>query len=292
MTNAYNQQYLDLVEEILTKGIEAPCRTGNNVLVRLNKSLTWDLNEGFPILTFRQIPFKGAKGEVSCFLEGITDKRTYAERGCLYWKDWCNPKKVPYSDKEGMKLENDLGNIYGFNWLHFGAEYDNYDTDYTDKGVNQVKQVVETLKKNPYDRRMIITAWDPAHLDTMGLPPCLHTWQFNYLGNKLHLTGLQRSADTILGVPADMVQGALLLHLMAQTAGMQVGTLTLEFCNCHIYDNHIDTVKEHFEKWRNCDIALPKLDIDPNATIFNFMPDMAKLDNYTFEEKVAFPIAV
>lgn len=290
--NAYNKQYLDLVEDILNNGIEAPCRTGNKVLVTLNKSLTWDLKNGFPLLTFRQIPFKGVKGEISCFLEGITDKRIYRERGCNYWNEWCNPKKVPYSDKEGMKQENDLGNIYGFGWLHFGQEYTDINKDYTNTGVNQVKQVVETLKTNPYDRRMIITAWDPAHMDTMGLPPCLHTWQFNYVGNRLHLTGLQRSADTILGVPADMVQGALLLHLMAQTVNIEPGTLTLEFCNCHIYDNHIQTVKEHIEKWKKCDIELPNIILDKNATVFNFMPEMAILDNYQYEEKVSFPIAV
>ena len=290
--NAYNKQYLDLVEDILNNGIEAPCRTGNKVLVTLNKSLTWDLKNGFPLLTFRQIPFKGVKGEISCFLEGITDKRIYRERGCNYWNEWCNPKRVPYSDKEGMKQENDLGNIYGFGWLHFGQEYTDINKDYTNTGVNQVKQVVETLKTNPYDRRMIITAWDPAHMDTMGLPPCLHTWQFNYVGNRLHLTGLQRSADTILGVPADMVQGALLLHLMAQTVNMEPGTLTLEFCNCHIYDNHIQTVKEHIEKWKKCDIELPNIILDKNATVFNFMPEMAILDNYQYEEKVSFPIAV
>lgn len=290
--NAYNKQYLDLVEDILNNGIEAPCRTGNKVLVTLNKSLTWDLKNGFPLLTFRQIPFKGVKGEVSCFLEGVTDKRIYREHGCNYWNEWCNPKKVPYSDKEGMKQENDLGNIYGFSWLHFGQEYSGLEEDYTNTGVNQVKQVVETLKTNPYDRRMIVTAWDPAHMDTMGLPPCLHTWQFNYVGNRLHLTGLQRSADTILGVPADMVQGALFLHLMAQTVNMEPGTLTLEFCNCHIYDNHIQTVKEHIEKWKKCDIELPNIVLDKNATVFNFMPEMAVLDNYQYEEKVSFPIAV
>ena len=290
--NAYNKQYLDLVEDILNNGIEAPCRTGNKVLVTLNKSLTWDLKNGFPLLTFRQIPFKGVKGEVSCFLEGVTDKRIYRERGCNYWNEWCNPKKVPYSDKEGMKQENDLGNIYGFSWLHFGQEYSGLEENYTNTGVNQVEQVVETLKTNPYDRRMIVTAWDPAHMDTMGLPPCLHTWQFNYVGNRLHLTGLQRSADTILGVPADMVQGALFLHLMAQTVNMEPGTLTLEFCNCHIYDNHIQTVKEHIEKWKKCDIELPNIVLDKNATVFNFMPEMAVLDNYQCEEKVNFPIAV
>ena len=290
--NVYNKQYLDLVEDILNNGIEAPCRTGNKVLVTLNKSLTWDLKNGFPLLTFRQIPFKGVKGEVSCFLEGVTDKRIYRERGCNYWNEWCNPKKVPYSDKEGMKQENDLGNIYGFSWLHFGQEYSGLEENYTNTGVNQVEQVVETLKTNPYDRRMIVTAWDPAHIDTMGLPPCLHTWQFNYVGNRLHLTGLQRSADTILGVPADMVQGALFLHLMAQTVNMEPGTLTLEFCNCHIYDNHIQTVKEHIEKWKKCDIELPNIVLDKNATVFNFMPEMAVLDNYQYEEKVSFPIAV
>lgn len=290
--NNYDNQYLDLVEEILTKGIKAPCRTGNNVLVRLNKSLTVDLSDGFPILTFRRIPFKGVKGEISCFLEGITNKQIYNERGCKYWNEWCNPKKVPYSDKEGMKMENDLGNIYGFNWLHFNAEYKGCDHNYENEGFNQVKQVVETLKKNPYDRRMIITAWDPAHLDTMGLPPCLHTWQFNYLGGRLHLTGLQRSADTILGVPADMVQGALLLYLMAQTVNMKPGTLTLEFCNCHIYDNHIDTVKDNLNNWRKEQYDLPKLILDEKATVFNFMPEMAKLDNYKFGPKVTFQIAV
>ena len=292
MQNDYDIQYLNLVEEILTKGVEVPCRTGNNVLVILNKYLTWDLNDGFPILTFRQIPFKGVKGEISCFLEGITDKRIYKERGCNYWNEFCNPKKVPYSDKEGMKLENDLGNIYGFNWLHFGQEYSDMNKDYKNTGINQIKQVVETLKNNPYDRRMIITAWDPVHMDTMGLPPCLHTWQFNYLGNRLHLTGLQRSADTILGVPADMVQGALLLHLMAQTVNMKPGTLTLEFCNCHIYDNHIETVKANLNHWREEQYDLPKLILDKDATVFNFMPEMASLENYEHGPKVSFPIAV
>ena len=118
--NLYNKQYLDLVESILNEGIEAPCRTGNKVLVKLNQHLTWDLNEGFPILTFRQIPFKGVKGELSCFLEGITDKKVFEERGCKYWNDWCNPKKVPYSDKEGMKKENDLGNYkYGLRSISY-----------------------------------------------------------------------------------------------------------------------------------------------------------------------------
>ena len=290
--NAYNKQYLDLVEEILMKGEEVPCRTGNKVLVRLNKSLTWDVNEGFPILTFRQIPFKGVKAELSCFLQGITDKRVYQERGCNYWNFWCNPTKVPYSDKEGMKEERDLGNIYGWNYRHFGAKYNNYDTDYTGQGFDQLEQVINKLKTDPYDRRMIITAWDPAHMNTMGLPPCLHTWQFNYLGDKLHLTGLQRSADLILGVPADIIQGTLLLYLVAQTVNLLPGTITLEFCNCHIYDNHIEKVKERLEAWKSCDIPLPIIELDSEATVFNFLPDMARLIDYRYAEKVSFDVAI
>lgn len=297
MINEYNRQYLDLMQEIYNEGIEAPCRTGNNVLVKLNQHLTWDLEKGFPILTFRQVPFKGVKGEIAAFLMGATSKRIFQDLGCNYWLSWCNPKKVPQnlSDEERKEFqlkEDDLGNVYGYNWLYYGVDYTDQHTNYTGQGVNQVKQVVETLKKNPYDRRMIITAWDPAHMDTMGLPPCLHSWQFNYLGDRLHLTGLQRSADYILGVPADMMQGALLLHLMAQTVGMKVGTLTLEFCNCHIYDNHIETIKEHYDTWRECEIELPKLILNPDATVFNFRPEMAKLDNYQYGEKVTFPIAV
>lgn len=290
--NAYNEQYLTLVEDILINGINSPCRTGNNVLVCLNKSLTWDVSNGFPILTFRQIPFKGVKAELSCFLQGITDKKIYQERGCNYWNFWCNPIKVPYSDKEGMKVERDLGNIYGWNYRHFGAEYKDYDTDYTGKGYDQLVQVINKLKTDPYDRRMIITAWDPAHMNTMGLPPCLHTWQFNYLGGKLHLTGLQRSADLILGVPADVIQGTLLLYLVAQTVNLLPGTITLEFCNCHIYDNHIETIKKHLKSWKDCDIPLPTISLDPAATVFNFLPDMVKLNDYQYAEKVSFEVAV
>ena len=108
----------------------------------------------------------------------------------------------------------------------------------------------------------------------------------------MHLTGLQRSADTILGVPSDMIQGALLLYLVANTVNMQPGIITLEFCNCHIYDNHIEKVKEHLETWKKCDIPLPTIELDSEATVFNFLPDMARLVDYQYTEKVSFDVAV
>lgn len=292
MQNNYDNQYLKILNKLLNDGIEMPCRTGNNTLVCLNQSLTCDLNDGFPALTFRPLPFKGCRVELSGFLQGITDKNWYIENGCKYWSEWCNPKKVPYSNKEGMKLERDLGNIYGFNYRHFGAEYDNYDTDYTGKGFDQLKAVVDTLKTNPYDRRMIISAWDPAHLETMALPPCMYLFQFVYLGNRLHLSAKMRSTDYVLGCPTDIMFCALFLHLMAQTVGMTPGTINLDMTNCHIYDNHIESVKSHLTKWEQEQYDLPQLVLDPNANVFNFTHDMAKLDNYQHGEKVSFPIAV
>ena len=288
----YDTQYLNLVENILKNGMEVPCRTGNKVLTCISKQLQVDLKDGFPLLTFRPLPFKGGKAELSCFLDGITDKKIFQERGCNYWTNWCNPKQVPYSDKEGMKKERDLGNIYGFNYRHFGAEYINYDSDYSGKGFDQLVQVVETLKNNPYDRRMIISAWDPVHLDTMALPPCLWAFTFTYAGNRLHLTAEMRSADVCLGVPTDMCYCALFLSLIAKTVNMEPGLVTIHMVNCHIYDNHIDIIKKNIDNWQKEQYDLPKLILDPEATVFNFKPHMASLENYEHGPKVSFPIAV
>lgn len=288
----YDKQYLDLVKEILDEGIETPCRTGNNTLVKLNKVLTHDLKDGFPMLTFRQQFFKSMKGELSCFLHGITDKKVYNERGCGYWQSWCNPEKVPYSNKEGMKEERDLGPIYGYQWVAFNAPYTNYDDNDKQSGFNQIERIVETLKKNPYDRRLIVNAWNPTQEKQMALPPCVYVFQFNYLGGRLHITVNQRSCDLILGVPTDFSFYSLLLCLMAQTVGMKPGTVTLNLCNCHIYDNHVDKVRENLNVWDNVQYELPTLVLDPSATVFNFMPEMASLSGYSHGEKVSFPIAV
>lgn len=287
--NTWDTKYLELIKEILEQGEKCPCRTGDNTLVRLNKSITHDLKDGFPALTFRPLPFKGCRVELSGFLQGITDKQWYVDNGCKYWTEWCNPKKVPYSDKEGMKAERDLGNIYGFEIRHFGAEYDSYDTDYTGKGYDQLVDVVNKLKTNPYDRRIIISMWDAAHLDTMALPPCMYLYQFTYLGGRLHLTAHMRSTDCVLGLPTDMMYCALFLHLMAQTVGMEPGTVTICMCNCHVYENHIETFKECFDRPQ---YELPVLKLDKDCDVFNFKWENASLENYQHGEKLTFKIAV
>lgn len=290
--NTYDNQYLDLVEDILNNGEVNPCRTGNNTLVKLNRVLTHDLAEGFPILTFRPLPFKGCRVELECFLMGNTDKKYYQDRGCQYWNSWANPKLADPKDKEAQFKERDLGPIYGYQWVAFNAPYERYDVDNKHLGINQIKRVVDTLKVNPYDRRLIVNAWNPSQEDQMALPPCVYVFQFNYVGGRLHITVNQRSCDLILGVPTDFQFYSLLLHLMAQTVGMVPGTVTLNLCNCHIYDNHVELVKDNLMKWRKEQFDLPKLILEPEANVFNFRYEMAKLDNYQHGDKVTFPIAV
>ena len=290
--NSWDSQYLALVDKVIEQGSINPCRTGNNTNVLLNQVLTHDLNKGFPICTFRQIPFKGACGELSCFLEGITDKKIYEDRKCKYWKNWARPDKIPYSNKEGQILEQDLGPIYGWQWKFAGAEYIDCATDYTNKGIDQIKYIIDTLKKDPYDRRLIVNAWNPAQQYQMALPPCVYVFQLNYVNNKLHMTVNQRSCDLILGVATDVVFYSILLHLICKTVNMEIGTITFNLCNCHVYDNHIPVYLKHREKFYQTNLELPQLILNSEADVFNFLPDMAKLNNYQYAEKVSFEIAI
>lgn len=296
--NNYDKQFIQLIDKILIYGKDQPCRTGNMTRVLLNQVLTWDLKDGFPILTFRPIPFKGIKAEMECFLHGITDKRLYEEKGCKYWKEWCNPKKVPVgltdTERKTFQLtEPSLGPIYGFQWRFFGADYKEMDTDYNGQGFDQIKYIVDTFNKNKYDRRLILNAWNPLAMDAMALPPCVYGFQLNWFDDRLHMTVQQRSCDLILGVPADMAGYALILHLLAKTLDVEPGTITFNLCNCHIYDNHFDIIAENMHDWRNnCNYALPELKLKPETDVFNFKADDAELLNYQHGPKVTFPIAV
>lgn len=289
MTNAYDELYLNKIKYVLENGVKMPCRTGEDTYKVLNQSITWDLADGFPICTFRPVPFKAACVELSGFLKGITDKQWYIERGCKYWNEWANPKKAPVTDKQAQLEERDLGNIYGFQIRHFGADYINYDTDYTGKGVDQLQKVVDTLKTNPYDRRMIISMWDAGHLDSMALPPCMYLYQFSYFKDRLHLTAQMRSTDLVLGLPADIMYCAVFLHLMAKTAGMEPGTVTISMVDTHVYESHVEGIRTCFDKPQ---YALPKLKLKEKATVFDFDWDDAELDNYQRGERMCFKVSV
>lgn len=288
----YDFQYLKLVDKVLEEGVINPCRTGNNTHVLLNQVITHDLEDGFPILTFRQMPFKGACGELECFLHGYTNKEQYEAAKCMYWKEWCRPDQVPYGDKENMLKNKDLGPIYGWQWKFGGTNYIDCNTDYTGQGADQIKYIIDTLKKNKYDRRLVVSAWNLHDQDKMALPPCVYAFQLNYFDNRLHMTVNQRSCDLILGVPTDIVFYSILLQLICNTVKMTSGTITFNLCNCHVYDNHVDIYNEHRKEFYNNTFNLPTLNLDVDADVFNFTHDMASLDNYEHGPKVSFPIAV
>src|SRR3989344_1187978 len=223
------ESYLNIVKEILTKGQRKENRTGVDTIVIDGAIFKHDMQEGFPLLTTKKMATKVIRVELEGFIKGITDKKWYKERGCNIWNEWGNPQMAPYGhdaeSRKRMAEERDLGPIYGWQWRHFGAEYLGHDADYSEKGTDQLKKVVDTLKKNPLDRRMIVSAWNPNDLGKMALPPCHYSFQVTSDGEKLNLFWNQRSIDTMLGLPFNIASYGFLLHLLAKESKMKEGNL-------------------------------------------------------------------
>jgi thymidylate synthase len=289
------KSYLDIVQTILEKGEKKEDRTGVGNISIPGTIFQHDMKEGFPLLTTKKVPFRLVATELEFFIKGITDKKWLQGRNNHIWDEWCNPQKVPYGHdeetKKKMAAERDLGPIYGFQWRHFGASYESYDTDYSGKGVDQLKIVVERLKTNPADRRMIVSAWNPQFLDQMALPPCHYGFQVTVVNNKLNLFWNQRSVDTALGLPFNIASYALLLHLLALQGGFEEGILTGFLADTHVYLNHQDGLKEQLsrdpEKY-----PLPKLETKSFKSIFDWKADESEVLGYQSFPGIKFKIAV
>lgn len=289
------QTYLDIVRRVLETGERKSNRTGTDTIAIAGALFEHDMSTGFPMLTTKKVPFKVVASELEFFIKGITDKQWLQERNNHIWDEWANPKKAPYGHtpeaKAAMLAERDLGAVYGFQWRHYNASYVSYDTDYTGQGVDQLKKVVETLKTNPNDRRMIVNSWNPSMLDSMGLPPCHYAYQLTVINGKLNLLWNQRSVDTMLGLPFNIASYALLLHLLAKETGLKEGRLVGFLADVHIYDNHIDGAKEQLGRDPHT-YPLPSVQTDPFTSIFDWKSDDTKLLNYQSHPKIVFPIAV
>lgn len=289
------QQYLDIVKTILEHGQEKQDRTGIGTIAIPGALFQHDLKNGFPLLTTKKIPFRLIASELEFFIKGITDKQWLLDRNNHIWDEWANPKKAPYGhdevSKERMKNERDLGPVYGFQWRHFGAEYVSYDTDYTGKGVDQLAKVVETLKKNPSDRRMIVNSWNPVSLPEMALPPCHFCYQVTVINGRLNLFWSQRSVDTMLGLPFNIASYALLLHLLAKEAGLEEGVLTGFLADVHIYKNHVEGAKEQLTRDPH-KYPLPKISTTNFSSIFDWKYEDTVIEGYESYPKIAFEIAV
>lgn len=287
--------YLKLVDKILKEGVLSPNRTGVYAYTIAGAMFEHNMADGFPLLTTKKIPFRLIASELEFFLKGKTDKKWLRERKNHIWDEWAKPQLAPYghdeSSKKKMEEERDLGPIYGFQWRHFNAPYENYDSDYKGKGIDQLQNVINTLRSNPRDRRMIISAWNPSQLHEMALPPCHYAFQVTVVDGKLNLLWNQRSVDTMLGLPFNVASYALLLHLLAKETGLKEGKLIGFLADVHIYENHKEGAKEQLS--RNPEkFPLPKIETENWKSIFEWKYEDTKLKNYNSYDKIDFEIAI
>jgi thymidylate synthase len=236
--------------------------------------------DGFPLLTTKKMAFKTMCIELEGFIKAITDKKWYQDRRCKIWDEWGNPEVVknhPYMrdfqydetmttedmntewnsrKKAAQKETNDLGPIYGRQWRAFDEHYGEMngwkdDMDYANgvyEGTDQLKNIVDALRNNPMDRRMVCSAWNPNQIGMMALPPCHYSWNVTVIGNELNLFWAQRSCDLMLGVPFNIASYALLLCLLAEVGGFKRGNLSGMLVDCHIYENQIEAARKQIER--------------------------------------------
>jgi thymidylate synthase len=273
------KQYLDLLKKILDEGTDRPDRTGVGSRAIFGNLMRFNMADGFPAVTTKKLAFEVVKAELLWFLSGSSDNKELQKLGCHIWDgnanaDYWKPK---------AKFEGDLGRVYGVQWR-------NWKSPYTDVPIDQLKNILETLKKNPNDRRMIISAWNPAELEMMALPPCHLLFHFFAIDGKLSLLMYQRSCDTFLGVPFNIASYSLLLHMVAREVGMVPHEFVHILGDTHIYLNHFDQVKEQLARQP---YQLPKLWLNPEIkNVLDFKMDDIKLENYQHHPTIKAPMAV
>lgn len=276
--------YLDSLKFILDNGVERRDRTGVGTIGVFGMQQRYDLTRGFPAVTTKKLAFRACLSELIWFIEGSQDERRLAEilhgtRDSSKTTIWTNNANAEYWTRRGHReFEGDLGRVYGVQWRDFG-------------GVDQLLELINGLKRDPYGRRHIITAWNPAELDQMALPPC-HCFAQFYVSanNQLSCQLYQRSADYFLGVPFNIASYALFTHMIAQVCGYGVGEFVHTLGDAHIYLNHIDQVKEQLSR---TPMASPTLWVNPQVTdITQFTMEDFRLDGYEHHPAIKAPMAV
>jgi len=295
MYNDFMRTYLDIVQKIIDQGKLAETRTGIKAYTIAGAIFEHDMAKGFPLLTTKKTPFKLVATELEFFINGITDKKWLQDHNNHIWDEWAKPQLAPYGhdeeSKKKMLEERDLGPIYGFQWRHFNAPYVDYQTNYEGQGIDQLKKMVETLKNNPRDRRMIVSAWNPQQFSEMALPPCHYSFQVTVIDGYLNLLWNQRSVDTMLGLPFNIASYALLLHLLAKEANLKEGKLVGFLADVHIYENHLTGAKEQLT--RNPEtFPLSTIETADWQSIFAWQANQTKLLNYQSFDKIPFEIAI
>ena len=254
-------QYLNLLRDILDNGVRRDDRTGTGTLGVFGRQMRFDLSKGFPLLTTKKLHLRSIVVELLWFLRGETNTRWLKENGCSIWDEW--------ADENG-----ELGPVYGKQWRSWAAP--------NGESIDQIARLIEGLKTNPNSRRHIVSAWNPADIEDMALPPCHCLFQFFVApdgqgGGKLSCQLYQRSADVFLGVPFNIASYALLTMMVAQVTGLEPGDFVHTFGDAHLYSNHVEQAELQLTRQP---FALPTMTIAPKRDLFAFEPGDFALDGY------------
>lgn len=251
------KQYLDLLDHVLNNGIKKEDRTGTGTISSFGYQMRFNLQNGFPLLTTKKLHLKSIIHELLWFLNGDTNIKYLNDNKVRIWDEW--------ADENG-----DLGNIYGYQWRSWPAS--------NGESVDQISQIIDSIKNNPDSRRHIVSAWNVADIKNMALPPCHILFQFYVADGKLSCQLYQRSADIFLGVPFNIASYAILLKMVAQATGLEAYEFVHTLGDAHIYTNHIDQVKLQLSREPR---SLPNLKMNPDKKdIFSFEFDDFELENY------------
>lgn len=287
------QQYLDLCRHVLEHGEKREDRTGTGTISTFGYQMRFDLTKGFPLLTTKKVFYRGIFEELLWFLSGNTNIKPLVDKKVGIWNEWPYDKYSKSPDFKGETLEEfiekirddqefadkygNLGPVYGKQWRNFG-------------GVDQLEELINQIKTNPTSRRLIISAWNPAEIKEMALPPCHCFMQFYVNDGKLSCQLYQRSADVFLGVPFNIASYSLFTMMIAQVCGLEYGTFVHTIGDAHIYLNHLEQINKQLTRTPR---ELPTMKINPNVkSIYDFKYDDFELENYNPYKGIKGKVAV
>ncbi|MEG3113613.1 thymidylate synthase [Salinicola sp. 4072] len=261
--------YLDLMQRVLDSGVEKADRTGVGTLSVFGHQMRFDLREGFPLVTTKKLHLRSIIHELLWFLRGDTNIAYLHEHNVTIWDEW--------ADADG-----DLGPVYGYQWRSWPAPDGEH--------IDQIAKVVEQIRRNPDSRRHIVSAWNPALVDEMALPPCHALFQFYVANGELSCQLYQRSADIFLGVPFNIASYALLTHMVAQVCGLKPGEFVHTLGDAHLYLNHLDQARLQLSREP---LPLPRLKLNPAVDdLFDFRFEDIAIEGYESHPSIKAPIAV
>ena len=291
------RQYHELMDRVLREGIDKSDRTGTGTRSVFGHQMRFDLTEGFPMVTTKKLHLKSILHELIWFISGDTNIRYLCQNGVRIWDDWPFATYSKSADYDGIDMKEfatriavdadfaakwgDLGPVYGYQWRFWPGP---------NGPVDQLRDVLEGIRRNPDGRRHIVSAWNPGYIDQMALPPCHAFFQFYVVDGKLSCQLYQRSADIFLGVPFNIASYALLIHMMTQDLGLGVGDFVHTLGDAHIYSNHMEQVQLQLSREPR---ALPTLKLNPSVkSLFDFRYEDVELVGYDSHPHIPAPVAV